>query len=105
MRAGELRHRVTVEQYTETQNAVGEPVKTWSTYAVLDAAINPLVGTERIQSAQVNANAFVQMTLRYYPGITPKMRVVAGGRTYQIASVVNVDERNRELDLLTVETL
>lgn len=105
MRAGELRNRVTVEQYTESANSVGEPVKTWSTYAVLDAAINALTGTERIQAAQVNANAFVQMTLRYYPGITPKMRVRLGSRTFQIASVVNVDERNREIDLLMVENL
>ena len=107
MRAGELKKRITIEQPTGTADALGEPVQTWATWAVLWAALQPLVGTERLQAAQVNANADVKVTIRYYLGLIPtvKMRIRYGTRMFQIVSVQNIDEHNREVDLLTIEQL
>lgn len=105
MRAGDLRKRVTIEQPAESQNGVGEMTQTWSTFAVLWASIEPLVGSEKLQAAQINANADAKITVRYYAGITPKMRIRFLARMFQIVSVQNVDERNRVIDLVCVEQL
>ena len=105
MRAGELRKRFTVEQPAEAADCLCQMVQTWSTFAVLWGELHPLVGTERIQAAQINANADTQITVRYFAGITNKMRIRYGARIFQIVSALNVDERNREIDLLCTEHL
>jgi SPP1 family predicted phage head-tail adaptor len=106
MRAGELNKRITIEQPVETVSGLGEPVQTWSVFAVLWAGIQPLVGSERVQAAQVNANADVKVTIRYYFGILPsaKMRIRFKDRVLQIAAPPqNINESNRECDLLCIE--
>ena len=104
MRAGELRKRITIEQPVRAADGTGELVPTWATFAVLWAALEPLTGSEKIQAQQVNASVNMKATVRYYAGITPQMRIRFGARTLQIASVQNIEERNREIDLMCVET-
>jgi head-tail adaptor len=51
----------------------------------------------------VNAKRPVMVTMRYLAGITAQMRVLYGSRTFQIISVLNVDQRNRVLVLYCEE--
>ena len=37
---------------------------------------------------------------RYHPGVTTATRMTFEGRTYQVTSVVNLDERDREMELV-----
>jgi head-tail adaptor len=37
---------------------------------------------------------------RYHPGVTLAARMVFEGKTYQVTSVINVDERDREMELI-----
>ena len=103
MRAGELRHRVTIQQKSVTRNTFGEEVVTWQDVATVWAAIEPLRGREFFESQQVNAEVTTRIRIRYRPGITPTMRVVFGNRVFDIQAVINVDERNRELHLMCRE--
>ena len=43
--------------------------------------------------------------MRYLSGIVPKMRVKVGSRIFDILSIINVDERNRELQLMCRESV
>ena len=46
-----------------------------------------------------------KIRMRYQAGITHKMRVAWGTRLFEIESVLNVGERNREIVLMCSETV
>lgn len=37
---------------------------------------------------------------RWHPGVSTRTRMIYRGRTYQITSVVNLEERDREMELI-----
>lgn len=99
MRAGRLRHSVTIENYSESRDAYGEPDKSWATYATTWAAIEPLRGDELMVAQQRDPAIKVRIVCRYVAGVTAAMRVKFGSRYFAIKSVMNRDERDRELEL------
>ncbi len=105
MRAGELRHRITIQQATETPSTSGAITQTWSTVATVWAAIEALSGREAFAAQQVNAQVSSRIRIRYRAGITPKMRIVFGARTFNIESVMDMESRRRELQLLVSEVV
>jgi SPP1 family predicted phage head-tail adaptor len=105
MRAGKLRHKVTIQDYTESQDSYGTVTKTWADYATVWASIEPVKGREFWESQQINAEVTAKVILRYLEGVTPKMRVKHGSRIFQVISVINPEERNRELQLMVKEVI
>lgn len=54
--AGTLRHLVTIEQKTQTQDSTtGEMVDSWSTFATSYAGIYPMSGREFVAAMQLQA--------------------------------------------------
>jgi len=105
MRAGKLRHKVTIQDYTESQNSYNEMIKTWSDYETVWASIEPARGREFWESQQINAEVTTKITIRHLYGINPKMRVKYGNRIFEIISVINPEERNVELQLMVKESV
>lgn len=105
MRAGELRHRVTIQISTEPQNTYGEGVPIWTTFDNVWAAIEPLSGREYWAAQQENAEVNTRIRIRNKQGITPKMRVSWGNRIYDIMTVIRVNERDREIHLMCREVV
>lgn len=103
MRAGDLRHRVTIQQAAETQSGSGAIGQTWSDVAAVWASIEALQGREVFAAQQINAQVSSRITIRYRAGIIPKMRMVFGARTFNIEAVIDPDGRRRELQLLVSE--
>ena len=103
MRGGGLRHRLTIERKSITQNELGDPVESWSTFAQRWASVEPLRGREFFDAQQVNAEITVRFRLRYTEGVAPEMRVNFDGRLFDVRAVVNVDERKAELILMCSE--
>lgn len=104
MRGGKYRRVVNIEQKSLAQDAAGEMLPTWSTFAAgIYAEVNPLSGNEKIQAQQINASVTDMVKIRYLPGVTPTMRIIYGSRTLQISNVQNVMERDREIELLCIE--
>jgi SPP1 family predicted phage head-tail adaptor len=102
MRAGLLRHTVTVEAPTETQNEYGEPATTWTTVATVYARREDLTGREYFAAQQVNSETTTRFTLRYIAGITTKHRLLCDSVQYDIAAVQDPDGRQRELVIMAV---
>ena len=103
MRAGRLRHRVTIERNTNsTPNDNGQVKPNWQTVYTRWAAIRPLRGKEYEEAHQMKAIETHEITLRYVP-ITRKDRIRYGSRIFNIESVINVGERNKELLCRCVE--
>lgn len=106
MRAGELRHPVTIESAIETPADAGEwEVAIWAVFASTRAQITPLSGTEKFQAQHLDPEVTHLVQIRFIDGITPEMRIVWGSRTFGIKSVLNVEERSRELEILATERI
>ena len=102
MKAGALRHRLLIERPVSSQDALGQPTRAWETVAVVQGSLDPVSGRERYLTAQTMAETTHRARVRYAAGITPKMRIVFGGKYYQIVYVAD-DNRGRELVLDLLE--
>lgn len=104
LRAGEMHEKATVQTPTEGVNSIGEPTFTYSTFATRWIAILPLSGAERVASMQNEGTVTHRVRMRYTSGLKPKMRLLAGGRTFEIDSVVERGRRE-EHELLVTEVV
>jgi SPP1 family predicted phage head-tail adaptor len=105
MRAGWLKHRITIQMPATEQSASGEVTPGWSDFLSAWASIEPLRGREYMEGRQAQASVDHRIRMRYRDGITPDMQVVFGSRTFQIVSVINVIEGKRELNLMCRENV
>jgi len=105
IKARAKRHKILVEKVTETQDAYGDIVETWSTYYGSYAEVQPLNGKEYFDSQSVQADVTIKFRIRYLQGIIPKMRVSYNSRLFDIESVIDVDERHKETILMCKESV
>lgn len=102
--AGDLLHRLRLEQRDPTQNSLREQSKSWVEVVTLWGRAYPLRGREFFDAAQQQSEITMRFRLRHRGGITTKMRVVwlleGGGAPYDIQSVLPVDGRREWLDLM-----
>ncbi|KKM90813.1 hypothetical protein LCGC14_1234850 [marine sediment metagenome] len=103
MRAGKLRHRVTIEVLSSSQDAAGQETGAWSTFASRWASVQPLTGKELFSARQFHADITHRVRMWYLSGVVPKMRIAFDSRLFNIIYVRNADERNKELEILCVE--
>lgn len=108
MRAGTLRHRVTLQSPAGSQDAVGERVTTWTSVAADEPAeIRPISGREAILASQREATTSHIVRVRYSSAIAAldaSWRVLFGTRVFTIdAPPKNIDERNVEIVLECTE--
>jgi SPP1 family predicted phage head-tail adaptor len=79
-----LRHRVTIQQRTNTRNATtGEDVITWTDlHTCVPAAIEPLSVREFITSKSENTQLTARIVIRYKSGLDSSVRIVHGSKIY-----------------------
>jgi len=102
MRAGRLRHRLTIQQQTETRDSYGAAIITWSDVATVWGAIEPLSGQELFAQQQVQPETKVRIVLRYR-AIDPSYRIVHDGKYYNITEVIDHGLRGQMLTLMCRE--
>ena len=100
MKAGDLDQRVTVERFTSTENELGQPIESWAPLFSCWAAVEPLVGREFIAAQAAQSEVTARIRMRFRPWMTAQDRVIHGGTTYNIVSLVDVRSENRELVLM-----
>ena len=104
MRAGQLRHLVTIESRSATPDTYGEPAQTWSTlHANQPASIEPLSGRELIAAQAVQSDVTHRVRMRYVAGVETKHRIAFGSRVFDIRAIRNIDERGIEWEMLCTE--
>jgi len=94
VRAGLLRHRVVIQRATLTKDSVGGDVESWGTLAEVWGEVRPLSGREALEAQRITSTASHFITIRYRTDVTPLMRVVWRGRTFEISQVQNADGRD-----------
>lgn len=88
--------RVVIESRSLTQDALGGPVESWSTFATVWGQVVEMRGWE-VSANRILQTAAVRQTLlriRYLSGVTATMRVKFRGRTMQIANVTEIGRKN-----------
>lgn len=99
MRAGELRHRITIQQATVTRDGFGAEIPAWADVATIWAKIETVSGTESVGPEQVATATLVhEVTIRYRDDIQPTMQVVWNARLFTIRAVV-ADNANKQIVL------
>lgn len=86
MRAGDLRHRVTIQQKAEVPDGRGGRTQEWIDVCTVWAAkkLNTLHSRERTEAQQLQSVSYETFIIRYRPGITAGMRVVCEGRYFYL---------------------
>ena len=102
MKAGKLRHRVAIEIPIDTVSS-GAVTRTWNSYDTAWASIEPLYGREYWEAAKLNSEITAKIVMRWRRGITPQMRCTYGPRTFEIISIIDDLQLNRELRLMVKE--
>lgn len=107
MRAGRLRNKVSIQSRSGAQNAYGEVTNTFSEISngEIWASIEPLSDTEGKLAGGRDEILSHKIIMRYLTGVNATHQVVFGSRTFQIVSVLNMGERDREMQLLCRERI
>ncbi len=105
MRAGSLRHTITVQRATLTPDDHGQPTRTWSKLATVPADITDSDGSEVVEGGGVTQQITHVFWLRYLPGLTPSDRFLYDGRTFNIHRVIDVRGRREKMRVLATEVL
>ncbi len=103
MRAGELRRQITVQRYSETQNDYGEVIKDWFDLFTTRASVRPISGKEIAINHSIVNELTHKIFIRYRANIKPSDRVLFKDRIFNIASVINYDEKDISIELLCRE--
>lgn len=110
--AAQLRHQLQLMRFdpVTAYDQAGQPVRTYSCVSTLKAAIKPLTGREYWTASMVQADVTHEITMRYQqPLPTPKDRfqmsdeVTGATRTFEIISVLDVEERHMKLVIMAKE--
>ena len=109
MAAGKMKKRVTLKTYAEAPDSFGDAtVGAYTTLATVWASVQPLRGRELAQFQQAHADVSHKIMIRYSDAVvalTPKDRAVLGSRNFDIQSVINVREADREIELICKENI
>lgn len=89
MKIGPLRHRITIEELTTSQDSDGALEEAWLPIGPpVSASIVALSGRELIAAAAVQSKVGTRITMRYRPGIKAAQRVLHRGLIYNIDAVI-----------------
>lgn len=105
MRAGELRHRLTLQEPGQARNSFGDMVTTWTDVATVWGAVEWAGGRRYLEAAQLNAEVQGVVRIRYRADIDTTWRVKFDSRLFTILSMSNYRERGEELWLNIKEAL
>ena len=103
MRAGALRHRITVQSNTNAYDDYGDLSNTWNAGDEIWGSVDPIGGKEQELGNELVGVITHFIKVRYKASVSVADRIVFDSRIFQIESVRNWHERNVFLELLCKE--
>lgn len=96
MRAGELRHRITIQERIGAE---------WVYFASAWAAKEQVTGQEQFEQGEqlLQEQELVRFRIRYRTDLTHQMRVIWNNRAFDLQRVEEPDNTGREMALLCLE--
>lgn len=102
--SGKRNKQATIQQVTQTKSETGAMVDTWGTYKTVYVSLLRLdEGHETLYGGQIVSKSQYEAVMPYRAGVTTKMRIVIGTRTFHIDSIDDGDVINDQLILYLTE--
>jgi SPP1 family predicted phage head-tail adaptor len=89
MEAGQLRHKIVIEQPIQVVDELGGRTPSWSPLTTAWASIEALSGRELAFARAYASTVDYKLTIRYQPGIRPEHRVTYNGEIFAINAVID----------------
>jgi SPP1 family predicted phage head-tail adaptor len=100
MRAGELRHRITIEKCVKGQDSAGQVSLAWlPRWKAVPMGLVQQRGSESASDKQTGATGRLVMQCRWRKDVSVEDRVIWDGRTFGITSVDDPDGKKWEMVL------
>lgn len=93
VKAGDLRHRVTIESALRTSDGAGGSTTEWQTVAEVWAAIWSRTVGEAFTLDRVAGTATHDIWMRHRADVKPDMRIRFGTRVFDILGAIDVEDR------------
>lgn len=103
IKISDLRHRIKFQKEKKTADDYHGHTSTWNDVAVVWAKVEPVSGREYYYAHQLKNAISHKITVRYRDDITVEMRVVFEERIMKIESLINLQERERFIELRCME--
>lgn len=100
LEAGDLKHRVLIQSRGTSKDSDGDTVETWTDFATLWAACEPVSVRDFIASRAPQSEIAVRFKVRYRDDLLASMRIVHRGAAYNIAGVL--PDKDSGLEYLTL---
>ena len=92
--AGELDRRLTIQQPVGTKDEFGQNTDAWeNVHTNIPCGVVYIKGGEVWETTQDVGNLTTDFKIRYFAGITPRMRILYEGEYYDIKRVIEVTRR------------
>lgn len=98
---GMLRDRITVQQSSESVNALGEAVMEWQSIGDVWARVEGVSSREALLTGQQSVTITHRVRLRHFAGLTHQHRFVWRGRTLEIVSLLEHANRTEHEAICT----
>lgn len=103
--AGQMNRLITIRSSLRADDGMGGYTETPVDVADIWAAVEPLEGREQIHAMQTGMRRPHRMEIRYREDVTGMTQIYYGGRTFDVKSVVDPEERHVVLEILVDEVL
>lgn len=101
--AGMLREPLVLQREVSADDDFGGQVKQFQDYARTKAKVVPISGREAVYGMQLEGRITHRMFMRYRADLKPKDRIVMRGEPLNVRSVINLEMRNKWLEVLCDE--
>jgi len=99
-----MRNRITFQKPVQKSvNSMSENIVEYEDWKTVWAYVAPKTGREYDEAQKLRAETTYNVITRYFDGITADMRIMFNGRILKIESVLNIDERKEQLQIVASE--
>lgn len=103
LRIGDFRHRITFQREREVPDDSHGHTSLWDDVATVWAKVEPVSGNEFYYAMQLKNAITHKITVRYRNDITDLLRIIFEKRIMKIESLINIQEREKFIQLRCVE--
>ena len=100
MKIGRLNKRITIQEYSNTIDDEGFHKKEWVDMKTVWGSIKNYNNKEKLQSDAIQDKQTCEILIRYTPNVTNGNRIKYNNNYYNILSVQNINEDNKEILIL-----
>lgn len=103
--AGERNTKITIKKDYYIRNDYGEMVADWKNLCVVWAKFITSGGREFYKAQRINAETTAVFVIQYIRGLKTQYRITMQGRVFDILSIDNTNNQNKELVISAKEVV